>query len=175
MSQENLLPFSSHRDRQGRFNFNLLSVAEGLFALGTLALLVSVFLPWRSTVLNRPGEPVLVLSGWQTGLPGGQGLCLLAIAALVLLLVLRRWLAPGRRAVWEIVAAVLLGAITVVTFKDVLDFYSGSLAFAIKRSVLGAGFYVAMLGLDLLLVACFLLIRQRQRQGIPASDQRSER
>lgn len=140
MSHENLLPLSSRRDRQGRPSFNLLGVAEGLFALGTLALLISVFLPWRSTVLNRPGEPVLVLSGWQTGLSGGQGLCLLAIVVLVLLLALRRWLAPGWRAIGETVAAVLLGIITVVTFKDVLDFYSGSLALSIKRSVLGPAF-----------------------------------
>ncbi|MBX5457535.1 MAG: hypothetical protein IRZ31_11590 [Thermogemmatispora sp.] len=161
MSQENLFPLSFLQRRQGRFSFNAVSVAEGLFALGVLALLISVFLPWRYSVLNRPGEPVLVLSGWETGLLGGQGLCLLAGAVLVLLLALRRWLTPGQRAIWEIVAAVLLGAITVVTFKDVLDFYSGSLALVIKHSVLGAGFYVAMLGLDLLLFACFLLVRRR--------------
>ncbi|RAQ94255.1 hypothetical protein [Thermogemmatispora tikiterensis] len=170
MSQENLLPLSSLQRRQGRFGFNAVSVAEGLFALGVLALLISVFLPWRYSVLNRPGEPVLVLSGWQTGLLGGQGLCLLAGAVLVLLLALRRWLAPGQRALWEIVAAVLLGAITVVTFKDVLDFYSGSLALVIKHSVLGAGFYGAMLGLDLLLFACFLLVRRRQRQAEPGQQ-----
>jgi hypothetical protein len=164
MSQENFIPVSSHRSRQSKFRFNLVSVAEGLLALGTLALLASVFFPWRYTVLNRPGG-LLVLNGWQTGLSGGQGLCLLAIVVLVLLLVLRRWLSPGQRAPWEIVAAVLLGGMTVVTFKDVLDFYSGSLALAITRSVLGAGFYVAMLGLNLLLFACFLLARRQQRQG----------
>jgi hypothetical protein len=167
VSQENLLPLSSLQRRQGRFSFNAVSVAEGLFALGVLALLISVFLPWRYSVLNRPGAPVLVLSGWQTGLLGGQGLCLLAGAVLVLLVLLRRWLAPDQRVGWEIVAAILLGALTIVTCKDVLAFYSGALALLLKRSVLGAGFYVAMLGLDLLLVACFLLVRRRQRQADP--------
>ncbi|MBX5450415.1 hypothetical protein [Thermogemmatispora sp.] len=165
MSHKNLLPFSSLWRRQSWFRFNRVSLGEGLLVLGVLALLLSVFLPWRYTTLSRPGEPVLVLSGWQTGLLGGQGLCLLAIVVLVPLLALRRWLAPGQHIGWKIAAVVLLGGITLVTAKDALDFYSGSpLSAEIKLSVLGAGFYVAMLGLYLLFLACFLLVRQRQRQ-----------
>ncbi|WP_376796030.1 hypothetical protein [Thermogemmatispora sp.] len=165
MNRESSFRPSSRQSQHGRGRFNAVSLAEGLFALGTLALLASVFLPWRYTELSRPGGPQLVLSGWQTGLLGGQGLCLLSGLVLVLLAGLRRWLSPGQRAVGEIVAALLLGAVTALTVKAVLSFYSGPLALAIKQSVLGAGFYLAMLGLDLLLFACFLLARRRQQPG----------
>jgi hypothetical protein len=154
------------KNSQSAFRLSPANLGEGLLALGTLALLIAVLLPWRYTQLNRASEAPLVVSGWQTGLAGGQGLCLLAIVVLLLLVVLRRLLTASQRARWEIVAAVVLGLATIVTFRDVLSFYSGPLVLSIKRSWLGAGFYMAMISLNLLIIACFLLLKQGQGTAV---------
>lgn len=135
-----------------------LSWLDWLFIGGDLCLLVSVFFVWRQTTVAN--QPDILITAWQIGLFGGQGL--FAVALLVLLLFgigivfFGRWQEQFVNVLW---ALVLLACFAFLT-RQVLNFsVAGS---PVLRTTLGLGFYIAIIGCNLLIFYCIFSVRRRK-------------
>lgn len=134
-------------------------LANLLLVLGPLFFLISVFFEWRHTQGLAPqGIINLSATAWETGLLGGQGLFLAAAIFLVAFPLLRRRFQRISSLLLVSPFLILTFLMLILTLKQVLGMYSGSGDLVHLHTYLGIGFYLAMLGGNLLVFAIILLL-----------------
>lgn len=156
--------YVSRADDQQQTTSTAKTFLGGLFNLAFLAscllLAASVFLQWRDTkaVSSTGGNLVLQVTGWDTGLLGGQGLLIItAVAAIIFCLAVNRikWIG--------VALAVPLLIMVGLTTKAVLEIYNNRTDLTGQHTALTLGFYVAMAGSDLLIFYLIFLISRLRK------------
>lgn len=138
-------------------------LADLFFLLGSCFILISVFFEWRHTQSFNPETINVSVTAWETGLLGGQGLFLSAALFLVIFPFLRRCFRQLSPRLLASPFLVLLALMLLMTLKQVLRVNAAGSIPTHLHTYLSIGFYLTMIGSNLLIFA-FILAFNRIRK-----------
>lgn len=142
-----------------------LSWLDWLFVGGDVCMLLSVFFVWRQTHIANQAD--VFTTAWQLGFVGGQGMFFLALLLLLLFGAGMMFFKQLQQRLVNVFYACVLLVCFVLLTKQVLSFYPSHQT--VLRSTLGLGFYVAIVGCNLLIFYCIFLFKMKRTPQIVGS------